>query len=174
MSDAPHSDEQQTGESDKGEQAATAAEGDARPSSSSSPSSPLGRTPVLLLTNYTLRACDRYACAISINDAYKPVDHWQWMATLWRGVPGPDITIYVDEIDTAAVQGAGGAATEAVDRAVASEKEKIGTVDKVGSDKEESGLKCLVVHKEKGKEVEEKALRRLGFELGEWVRAVRR
>lgn len=135
--------------------------------------------PVIVLKTYQLHACDRYACSIPITDVYRPPDHWLWMATLWRGILGADITIYVREIDTssqsAAVAGESGdkpapigngnAATAA---AMEKEREKIGTVDIV----EEEGLKCLVVHKEKGKDVEERALRRLGFELGEWVRGI--
>ncbi|KAF2096849.1 hypothetical protein NA57DRAFT_42478 [Rhizodiscina lignyota] len=108
---------------------------------------PLGRIPLLIFKTFSLQACDRYACTIPINDTYGPSDHWVWMATLWRGIPGADITIYIKEVDV--------------------EKGKIGEVDK-----EESGVKCLIVHKERGRDIEERALRRLGFELGEWIREV--
>jgi len=30
-----------------------------------------------------------------INDAYSPVAHWQWLATLWRGCAGPDVTVVI-------------------------------------------------------------------------------
>ena len=101
-----------------------------------------------------------------------------------RGIPGADITVYIKEVDLS-----GQASTspgEAFDKADpngagtgdssgngngsngagALEKDKIGTVEI----KETEGLRCLVVWKERNKEIEERALRRLGFELGEWVR----
>lgn len=122
------------------------------------------KTPVVLLKTYTLQACDRYACAIPIQDAYSPADHWQWMATLWRGIPGADITVYVKEVDgTPPPEGA--EKNSSTTRAVV-DREKIGAVEIV----EEAGLKCLLVWKEKGKDIEGSALRRLGFELGEWIR----
>lgn len=120
------------------------------------------KPPVALLKSYTLQACDRYACAIPIQDAYSPADHWQWMATLWRGIPGADITVYVKELDPTPPPSETGVS---VPRA-AQDKGKAGSVDVV----EEAGLKCLLVWKEKGKEIEGSALRRLGFELGEWIR----
>lgn len=54
------------------------------------------RTPVALLPRgFSLSTSDRFASRIPINDAYAPVDHWQWAATLFRGIIGPDLTIYV-------------------------------------------------------------------------------
>ncbi|KAG7285478.1 hypothetical protein NEMBOFW57_010106 [Staphylotrichum longicolle] len=49
----------------------------------------------LLPAGYALTLSDRFACAVPIADAYAPVDHWQWMATLWRGVVGADLVVYV-------------------------------------------------------------------------------
>jgi len=105
--------------------------------------------PVLLLPNYQLATSDAYACQVPINDSYSPADHWQWMATMWRGILGPDITVYIKE--------------ESGEDA-AREREKMVDV------KEE--VKCLVVSKVKGHYIEERALRRVGFEVGEWVRAL--
>ncbi|KAK3489731.1 hypothetical protein B0T13DRAFT_497598 [Neurospora crassa] len=76
------------------------------PSRSSSPShSPsftsqnLPKLPIALLPlGYSLTYSDRFACTIPIADAYAPVDHWQWMATLWRGIVGPDLTVYVKPV----------------------------------------------------------------------------
>ncbi|KAK3683927.1 hypothetical protein B0T22DRAFT_431616 [Podospora appendiculata] len=54
------------------------------------------RLPVALLPGgYSLTEADRFACTVPIGDAYAPVDHWQWMATLWRGVVRPDLVVYV-------------------------------------------------------------------------------
>jgi HMG box factor, other len=54
------------------------------------------RLPVALLpSGFSLTISDRHACRIPIADTYAPVDHWQWMATLWRGIVGPDLVVYV-------------------------------------------------------------------------------
>ena len=44
---------------------------------------------------YSLTQSDRFASALCVADAYQPDDHWRWVATLWRGIVGPDLTIYV-------------------------------------------------------------------------------
>jgi hypothetical protein len=135
--------------------------------------------PVILLKTYTLHATEQYACIIPITDSYGPTDHWQWMATMWRGTPGPDITIYVKEVERPVAScGSGeqssgkgeiaGDGTKSPATPAPAEIDKIGTVEV----REHEGLRWLWVWKEKGKEVEERALRRLGFELGEWIRAV--
>lgn len=108
----------------------------------------LSAIPVLLLSTYQLHASDAYACRIPITDAYSPTDHWQWMATMWRGIIGPDITIYIRDA-----------------LPVEMSKEKVVEV--------KEDVKCLVVRKAKGTTVmEEKALRRVGFEVSEWVRSM--
>jgi HMG box factor, other len=57
------------------------------------------QTPIALLPQgFSLTMSDAAAVAIPINDAYAPVDHWQWMATLWRGIVGADLVIYVKAI----------------------------------------------------------------------------
>ena len=48
----------------------------------------------LLPAGFSLTLSDDFAKRVPINDEYAPVDHWQWMATLWRGIVGPDVTIY--------------------------------------------------------------------------------
>ncbi|KAH6613355.1 hypothetical protein F5144DRAFT_607270 [Chaetomium tenue] len=54
------------------------------------------RFPIAFLpSGFSLTLADRFACTVPIADAYAPVDHWQWMATLWRGVVGADLVIYV-------------------------------------------------------------------------------
>lgn len=103
--------------------------------------------PVIILPTYQLRASDGYTSRIPIQDAYSPTDHWQWMATLWRGTIGPDLTIYI-------------AGTE--------EKER--SPGKLVELNEE--VRLLTVRKDKGSKFDEAALRRVGFEVGEWIRSV--
>lgn len=113
----------------------------------SPPSNP-STLPVVLLPAYQLCSADTYASRIAIQDAYSPADHWQWMATLWRGIVGPDFTIYVKDATTEELQ-----------------REKQVEI--------KTEYRCLLVRKEKGKErVADSALRRVGFEVGEWVRSV--
>ncbi|KAI7291594.1 hypothetical protein KC315_g19645, partial [Hortaea werneckii] len=69
-------------------------------SSSPSPANNTNNTtakPVILLPNFSLHTSTAFALRISIdaNSQYSAPDHWQWAATQWRGVVGPDLTIYV-------------------------------------------------------------------------------
>ncbi|KAH7116736.1 hypothetical protein B0J11DRAFT_99681 [Dendryphion nanum] len=115
----------------------------------SSPSSQLGSPkPIAILPTYQLSASDIYTSRIPIQDAYSPTDHWQWMATLWRGTVGPDLTVYVNSLDP---------------------KDQ-GHVGKQVDVNEE--VRLLTVKKEKNRRIEESALRRVGFEVGEWVRGM--
>ncbi|KAK5662853.1 hypothetical protein OQA88_6264 [Cercophora sp. LCS_1] len=120
-------------------------------SSSSSPMSSgrrMGKLPVALLpAGFSLTTADRFACIVPIMDAYAPLDHWQWMATLWRGIAGADLVVYVHAVsdeELGTVQGVEVKATGLI------------TV-RVGVGEMEGGLK-------------ETTERRLGFEVVEWVR----
>ncbi|KAI9723798.1 MAG: hypothetical protein M1828_004048 [Chrysothrix sp. TS-e1954] len=115
-------------------------------------SSPRSPTPVLILKHYHLFASNAYACRIPITDTYFPNDHWQWMATVWRGVVGPDYTIYIKDATPEEMA-----------------KEKAVEV------KEDA--RCIIVRREKGpgplhSVIGEKRLRRLAFEVDEVVRVV--
>ncbi|CAH0019667.1 unnamed protein product [Clonostachys rhizophaga] len=66
----------------------------------SGPPAPLkisSATPVALVRGgFSLTTSERFACSTSQSlSNYNARDHWQWMATLWRGVPGPDLVIYI-------------------------------------------------------------------------------
>lgn len=113
---------------------------------------PPAKVPVALLPlGFSLSTSDHYASRIPINDAYAPVDHWQWTATLWRGIIGPDLTIYI------ASPGAGG--------------KDDGSTTAAGAGVEvRNDCSAIVVKSEDGRGVEEKCLRRLGFEVLEFVR----
>ena len=131
----------------------------------------------LLPRGYSLTLSDTFASSIPINDAYAPVDHWQWMATLWRGIVGPDLTIYVKALDVGdreAVEELGrfggvecrwdvGAVVVRVG-VPGSENGGTGGRDGGPAGAGKDGANGGVVR------VEEKTLRRLGFEVLEWVR----
>jgi HMG box factor, other len=106
--------------------------------------------PVALIPRYQLTTSDHHAIRIPINDAYSPFDHWQWVATLWRGCVGPDMTICIRECEREEYERAGGVEVRLLDANV------------------------LVVRVLKEKEgnlgFEDRVLRRLGFEVEEWVR----
>ncbi|PBP22005.1 AAA family ATPase Pontin, partial [Diplocarpon rosae] len=105
--------------------------------------------PVALVPDgFSLSSSDAAALRIPINDSYAPVDHWQWMATLWRGIVGPDLTIYAT-------------------RASRDELVRFGGVE-VRAD-----CPCIVVRVPEGPaKLDEKTARRLGFEVVEFVRNV--
>ncbi|KAJ9133585.1 HMG box protein [Pleurostoma richardsiae] len=102
--------------------------------------------PVALVPDgFSLTLADRFACSVPIADSYAPVDHWQWMATLWRGIVGPDLVVYVRS------------ATE-------DEVARLGGVDfKTPS--------VMVVRVNEARGLDEKTERRLAFEVMEWVRS---
>lgn len=77
------------------------------PSASSSSSVAPSRTPIFLLPAWQLTHTDAFACSVDIADRYSPVDHWQWGATVWRGVIGADITVAVRTARNGSGGGAG-------------------------------------------------------------------
>ena len=72
-------------------------------SQSSSPST----IPIALIPTYQLSTADRAALRLGIADAYSPVNHWQWLASLWRGCAGPDVSVVI----TGGIGGVVGSAT---------------------------------------------------------------
>ncbi|KAI1213632.1 uncharacterized protein F4807DRAFT_408520 [Annulohypoxylon truncatum] len=110
-------------------------------------SKPNLRLPVAVISDgYSLTVSDKYASSLHVNDAYRADDHWQWVATLWRGIIGADLTIYVKKTsEPAEIQGNN--CVEFVNSAV------------------------MVLRMAEGKGVDEKLERRLGFEILEWVRS---
>lgn len=106
------------------------------------------RKPVIIIPGYQLHASDEYASRINITDAYAPTDHWQWMATLWRGIIGADLTIYVKDCSQEELL-----------------KEKPVEI--------RDDARCIIVRKSKdSKTINDSAFRRLSFEVGEWVRSI--
>jgi HMG box factor len=101
----------------------------------------------LVPSGFSLSTSDTFALRIPINDSYAPVDHWQWMATLWRGIVGPDLTIYVNKVGR-------------------DELNKMGGVEIRGD------CAAIIVRVLEGAKMDEKTARRLGFEVVEFVRNV--
>ncbi|KAI1381334.1 hypothetical protein F4677DRAFT_452291 [Hypoxylon crocopeplum] len=113
----------------------------------SSNPNPNPKLPVAVVADgYSLTVSDRYAGSLHVGDAYRADDHWQWVATLWRGIVGADLTIYVKRVSEAEVQG-----NNCVEFANA-------------------GVMVLRVA-DGSKGVDERLERRLGFEIIEWVRS---
>ena len=117
-------------------------------SPSSAPSSSAKVLPIAIVpTGFSLTTSDTFALSIPIEDSYAPVDHWQWMATLWRGIVGPDLTVYVSRVGR-------------------EEMAKFGGVEIKGD------CNAIIVRVPDGEGVDEKTRRRLGFEVLEFVRGV--
>lgn len=125
-----------------------------------SPPSPPSSTashpiPIAIIPHYQLSHTDSAASKVPITDAYAPVDHWQWMATLWRGIVGPDVTVVVKEAASADNKDDAGRALGA------------GT----GVEVRLADARAIIVRTgDTG--VPDGALRRVGFEVGEWIRGV--
>jgi hypothetical protein len=107
------------------------------------------KKPIIILPTFQLHASVAYASRIPIQDAYSPTDHWQWMATLWRGIVGPDLTLYVKSYDT--------------------KEQPQGKMVEL-----DDSVRCLTVMKQAGGEFKDASLRRVGFEVSEWVRGLGR
>lgn len=129
--------------------------------------------PLILLSRYQFHASNAFSTAISLTGAYTPIDHWQWMATLWRGTIGPDVTVYLkdyltpDDINKDMLDGTSSEMSGARKAAA----EILGKCKGVEV-REEKGVCVVVIWKRKGERVEEGTLRRVAFEIGEAARAV--
>ncbi|KAK3902739.1 HMG box protein [Staphylotrichum tortipilum] len=128
----------------------------------------------LLPAGFSLTLADRFACAVPISDAYAPVDHWQWMATLWRGIVAPDLVVYVTgpagggkvgEEGGVGGMGGGQAQVEVCDAGlmVVRVPASAETIESAASSAASAASFPGVVE-------DEKMERRLGFEVVEWVR----
>ncbi|KND94160.1 Repressor of filamentous growth 1 [Tolypocladium ophioglossoides CBS 100239] len=107
---------------------------------------PSAKIPVALAKEgFSLTISERYACAMPILDMYTPADHWQWMATLWRGTVCPDLIVYVMPSEE-------------------EENRNRRTVELL----RRMGL--IVVKVPAGKGLDEGTERRLAFEVMEWMR----
>lgn len=104
------------------------------------------KIPVALANEgFSLTISDRHACALPIPDTYSAVDHWQWMATLWRGTVCPDLIVYVMPSDE----------EESNERRTVELSRRMG---------------LIVVKVPGGRGLDEATERRLAFEVMEWMR----
>ncbi|KAI2617459.1 hypothetical protein GGR54DRAFT_207757 [Hypoxylon sp. NC1633] len=122
------------------------------------------KLPVAVVADgYSLSVSDRYAAALHVGDAYRADDHWQWVATLWRGIVGADLTVYVKTVPEAELlQGGGGSSVEFANPAIVVLRVADGGGGGASVNKG-AGVGTGVV--------DEKLERRLGFEIIEWVRS---
>ena len=125
------------------------------PRSSTSTSYPI---PIAILPHYQLSQTDNAASIVPITDAYAPIDHWQWMATLWRGIVGSDITIVVKSADGNAN----------VNSSPKEETLRTGA----GVEVRLADARTVIVRVDAEGRASEGGLRRVGFEVGEWIRSL--
>lgn len=109
--------------------------------------------PIAIVPRYQLTTVDVSAVSMAINDSYSPNDHWRWLASLWRGCVGPDITIVIRGPQEGA-EGSG---------------ENWDSVS-TGVEVRLQGERTVVVRTGKSGQIDEKALRRVGFEVEEYLR----
>ena len=147
--------------------------------------------PVALVPRYQLTLTDAAASAVPIVDEYSPTDHWQWMATLWRGVVGPDVTVDVrsqfgiDSLYQANGGNGGGSFASPIGSGEGGSGSRPGEtpnlVSKGGAATGGAGpavsvklqeARAVLLRAESRGKVSETALRRTGFEVGEYLRAV--
>lgn len=138
---------------------------------------------VILFRTYTLTASNVYASGIPITDVYRADDHWQWTATLWRGIVGPDLTIYVKDSESSAAASATsatGGPRSSYDGGSSGAKGGVEIVEEA-----KMNYKFMAIRRMRGEDnkhekaggaggcegIEAGSLRRLGFEVGEWVRS---
>ncbi|KAI9882128.1 MAG: hypothetical protein M1823_006126 [Watsoniomyces obsoletus] len=149
-------------------------EGGPPPSAESTSTNPPASTttprtgcPIALIPAYMLTRANLAATHIPINDAYAPLDHWQWAATLWRGIVGADITVWIQ--DCGGSDEMGGRAANGNGNGNGNGNSGSGSGVEVRDD-----ARALILRKESGKEIEGRVLRRLAFEVSEAVRAIRK
>lgn len=146
--------------------------------------------PIALLPCFQLSHTNAFASRILITDTYAPVDHWQWMASLWRGIIGPDVTIAVlpafyptapnsaSTTTSGSGSGSGISISSSTTPRLTETAPRIGGMPSGGGSVSGSGVearledaRAILVRGESGKSgIAEGKLRRVGFEVGEWVR----
>ncbi|KXJ86683.1 hypothetical protein Micbo1qcDRAFT_218863 [Microdochium bolleyi] len=131
------------------------------------------KMPVAIVsTGYSLTVSDKWAAALQepgLTDAYSADDHWRWIATLWRGIVGADLTIYIREQHEVSSE-----APSSVELLTASAVSASNSPTGAGSGSRGAtggeDACVMVVTMEKHRGMDEKLERRLGFEIMEWVR----
>jgi hypothetical protein len=162
--------------------------------------------PALIINSYHLATTDAFTTHTPLLDAYSITDHWQWMATQWRGTMGPDLTVYIKDVPTTGAGPSSGglphlmqqtnarpsgtplsanplAGQPATNVGTGTDARMYGLSRGHGVEIHE-GVRVLVVKRDatsdmmaahEGSQVKglsEGALRRVGFEVGEWIRSI--
>jgi HMG box factor len=99
----------------------------------------------LLRDGFSITISDTYSIRIPISDSYAPIDHWQWMATLWRGIVGPDLVIYAKRVER-------------------------DEYDRYGGVEIRNDCPAIIVRLLESGRMDEKTSRRLGFEVMEFIK----
>lgn len=159
--------------------------------------------PIAIVPGWQVTWSDWFASRVEIRDAYSPMDHWQWGATLWRNVVGADVTVAVQAAAATAGVGSNVAAQDAasvlspdkVSSSISSSSSASAALmmkggEGRGHEKGRNGgsgggggvgvgggvevrledARAVIVRGERDGGVAEGGLRRVGFEIGEWVR----
>lgn len=127
--------------------------------------------PVALIPGgFSLTLSDKFASTVAITDPYSPVDHWQWMATLWRGIVGADLVVYVVR-EYSSMTGGGGGGDDDVSSSSSSSTHNKNNTNTTGGGTVEYRAPGVMVVRVVGDKIDEKTERRLAFEVMEWVRA---
>lgn len=138
---------------------------------------PSHRLPIALLSDgYSLTFSDRYAGALQVNDRYRAGEHWQWVAVLWRGIVGADLTVYVTRTPDEAQGGGSGGGNSNTNSGSNNNNNNNGNGSSNGAVNVNNSLEIvgpgiMVIRVPEGGHVDEKLERRLGFEVAEWARA---
>ena len=111
--------------------------------------------PILLLNRYSHFATTAWASQVPMKGLYGAKEHWLWFATLWRDAIGPDVTVYVRDVS----------GDEMANR---KPEERVELMQ---------DLRVIFVRNPRGvgqdrRRVEGPTLRRIGFEVTEWIRRV--
>lgn len=108
--------------------------------------------PIALVPRYQLTAADAYACKTPVSDCYTFLDHWQWMAFLWRGCVGPDVIVHIRDCESEEIERHGPGNSNPVEIRL-------------------NEARTLIVRRahDSSKDIEEKALRRVGFEIEDFL-----
>ncbi|KAI9865604.1 MAG: hypothetical protein M1824_002345 [Vezdaea acicularis] len=132
------------------------------------------KTPVLLIPGYQLTRANAFASSAPIKDNYSALDHWQWAATLWRGVVGPDVVVWVGGVAgkrEGPDEGDGSGSGDGENVGESGQRTRQGGEVEV-KNRERNGVGAVLIKRGdgEGREIEERVLRRVGFEVGEMVR----
>jgi HMG box factor len=132
--------------------------------------------PIALIPHYQLTTVDSGAMALPILDAYSPHSHWQWLASLYRGCVGADVTVVVEDVHDGGSHGGSNPRSNVSGSGLGAEGMQEGVEVRL------QDARAIVVRLQIGGlgdgmalagEGWEKAKRRVGFEVEEFLRAGR-